>query len=456
MSVAASLDPAQFVSLRSDLQGSLVLPGEPEYEAARRVWNGMIDLRPAGVARCASVQDVVTAIGFARDGGIELAVRGGGHSAAGLGTIEGGLVIDLAALDDVRVDPERRIAHAGGGTLWGGFDAATTAHALATTGGAVSTTGIGGLTLGGGIGYLMRLHGLACDNLIGAELVLADGTVIEVSETERPELLWGLRGGGGNFGVVTRFSYQLHPMHGVVGGPIFYSRDDALPVFRAFREICEAAPDAQGTFYSLRSNRDGAPVTAILSVSMSTDPADAAPVLETLRTVATPTVDLIGPMAYVDLQRLLDPANPPGFPVYWKSHFLGALDDELMRVIVEMSNRAPSPECMILIEHLGGAVGRVVADATAFSHRDAPYDLAIIGRWSNPDAAAANIAWVRDYYDATKPWAAGAYLNYFDTDDGRERIGQIYDAAHYDRLLALKRSYDPDNLFRRNQNIRPM
>lgn len=455
MSVDTLLPSETFDPLRGELAGELILPGDAGYAAARAVWNAMIDAHPAAIARCASTADVVAAVNFGREQGLEIAVRGGGHSAAGLGTCDGGLVIDLGAMHTVDVDPEKRIAVAGGGTTWSQFDAATTAHNLATTGGAISTTGVAGLTLGGGIGYLMRKYGLACDNLIGAEVVLADGSVVTTSETERPDLLWGLRGGGGNFGVATSFSFRLYPMDGVVAGPIFYPREMAAEGLRHYRELTANAPDDQTTFFALLSSPEGAPLTGFVTVSASADPAVGAPTHDKILELGAPVADMVGPMPYVALQSMLDEGFPKGVPVYWKAHFLNGLDDAAIDLIVEWGNRVNSPLSLVLIEHLGGAVGRVPAHATAFAHRHAAYNLAIIARWLDPADADAGIAWARGFHDAMRPFAAGVYMNYLGVGDSRERIREAYDAEVYDRLVALKRQYDPDNLFRRNQNIRP-
>jgi FAD/FMN-containing dehydrogenase len=455
MTVDTLLPAGTFDPLRSVLAGELILPGDAGYDAARAVWNAMIDAHPAAIARCASTADVVAAVNFGRDHELEIAVRGGGHSAAGLATCEGGLVIDLGPMHAVEVDPETRVAVAGGGTTWAQFDAATTAHNLASTGGAISTTGIAGLTLGGGIGWLGRKYGLACDNLIGAEVVLADGSVVTTSETERPELLWGLRGGGGNFGIVTSFTFRLHPMDGVVGGPIFYPREIAADALRTYRELTASATDDQTTNFGLLSSPEGDPLTGFIAVSASADPAVAAPMHEKILELGPPLADMVGPMPYVALQSMLDPAFAVGIPVYWKAHFLNELDDAVMELIVDWGTRMNSPLSLVLIEHLGGAVARVSADATAFAHRRATYNLAILGRWLDPADADAAIAWVRGFHDALRPYAAGVYTNYLGVGDGRERVREAYDEAAYDRLVALKREYDPENLFHRNQNIRP-
>ena len=455
MTVETLLSSDTFDPLRAALVGELILPDDASYGAARTVWNAMIDVHPAAIVRCASTADVVAAVTFGSQQGLEIAVRGGGHSAAGLAVCEGGLVIDLGPMHTVAVDPEHRIAVAGGGTTWSQFDAATTAHHLATTGGAISTTGVAGLTLGGGIGWLMRVYGLACDNLIGAEVVLADGSVVTTSESERPELLWGLRGGGGNFGVVTSFTFRLHPIDGVVAGPIFYPRELAPKALRHYRELTASAPDDQTTFFGLLTSPEGAPMTAFITVSASADPSVAVPTHTQILELGVPLADLVGPMPYVAVQSMLDDGMVAGIPVYWKAHFLNGLDDAAIDLIVDWSNRAESPLSLVLIEHLGGAVARVAADATAFAHRHATYNLAIIGRWLESADAETTIAWARGFHEAITPYAAGVYMNYLGVGDGQERVREAYDAEVYERLVALKREYDPTNLFHRNQNIRP-
>lgn len=456
MTLDTLLPSGTFDSLRGALTGELILPGDAAYDSARAVWNAMIDARPAAVVRCATTADVVASVNFGREHGLEIAVRGGGHSVAGLSSCQDGLVIDLGPMHAVEVDPAKQIAVAGGGTTWSQFDAATTAHSLATTGGAISTTGIAGLTLGGGIGYMMRKYGLACDNLIGAEVVLADGGVVTTSETERPELLWGLRGGGGNFGIVASFTFRAHPMDGVVAGPIFYPRELAVDALRHYRELTASAPDDQTTFFALLSNPEGAPLTGFVTVSVSADPAVAAPTHEKILELGPPLADMVGPMPYVALQSMLDAGFASGIPVYWKAHFLNGLDDAAIDLFVDWGNRATSPLSIVLIEHLGGAVGRVPAHATAFAHRHATYNLAIISRWLDPADADAAITWARGFHEAIAPYAAGVYMNYLGVGDDGDRVREAYDDEVYARLTALKRAYDPENLFHRNQNIRPV
>jgi FAD/FMN-containing dehydrogenase len=434
--------------------GDLLLASNPRYEEARQVWNGMIDRRPAAIARVHTVDDVVAAVRFAREHGLPIAVRGGGHNAAGLAVVDDGLVVDLTEMNQVEVDAERRIARAGGGATWGDFDAATQAYGLATTGGAISMTGIGGLTLGGGLGYLMRSRGLACDNLIGATVVLADGSVVHTSETERPELLWGLRGGGGNFGIVTEFEYRLYPLDGVYAGLLIHPRERAVEALRAYRDLTQAAPDELTTFFALLNTPEGAPVAAYLLASAGDADAGeraAAP----FRAFGEAIADVVAPMPYVALQQMLDEAFQPGPPVYWRSHFLTGLPDEAIETIVAGANAAPSQLSNVLIEHLGGAVSRVGNDDTAFDHRDAEYNFAIIAKWLDPAEAEANIAWARGLWEAMQPYARGAYVNYLGVGDAPERVRAAYSPQKYARLAALKRQYDPENVFRYNQNIPP-
>lgn len=454
MTATSLLQAVPWSDLDQAIGGALVLPDDATYDVARRVWNGMIDRRPAAIARCRTVDEVVAAVRFAREHDIPIAVRGGGHNAAGLAIIDDGLVIDLSEMNAVEVDPERRIARAGGGATWGDFDAATQAHGLATTGGAISMTGVAGLTLGGGLGYLMRKHGLACDNLIGAQVVLADGSVVATSETERPELLWGLRGGGGNFGVVTEFVFQVHPLDGVVGGLILHPRERAAEALRTYRDLTASAPDELVAFCGLLSAPDGAPLVAyVLAYSGEADGAE--PALAGYRAFAEPIADLVAPIPYTALQQMLDEGMAPGPSVYWRSHFLTGIPDEAIDILVAAANAAPSPLNVVLVEHAGGAVSRMSREDSAFDHRDAEYNLAIVARWLDPADAEVNIAWARDLWDAMRPYARGVYVNYLGVGDAPDRVRDAYSPAKFARLAALKRQYDPENVFRANQNIAP-
>jgi FAD/FMN-containing dehydrogenase len=458
--MATSLRPSSsfaslpWATLEAAIGGELILPDHPHYAEARQVWNGMIDRYPAAIARCRTVDDVVAAVRFAREHGLEIAVRGGGHNAAGLAVNDDGLVIDLAEMNQVDVDPERRIARAGGGATWADFDAATQAHGLVATGGAISMTGIAGLTLGGGLGWLMRKYGLACDNLIGAQVVLADGSVVTTSETERSELLWGLRGGGGNFGVVTEFVFRLHPLEGMYAGLILHPRARATAALQHYRDQTAADPDELTAFCALLTTPDGAPVVAYV-IAYAGDAVAGEGAVARYRAFGEPIADMVGPMPYVALQQMLDEGFAPGPHVYWRSHFLTGLPDEAIDILVAGANAAPSPLSAVLVEHAGGAVARVGQDETAFDHRDAEYNLAIIARWLDPADTDANVSWARGVWDAMQPYARGVYVNYLGVGDGAERVREAYSPAKYARLATLKREYDPENAFRRNQNIPP-
>jgi FAD/FMN-containing dehydrogenase len=441
-------------ALAAAIGGDLLLPDNARYEEARQVWNGMIDRRPAAIARVRTTEDVVAAVRFAREHELEVAVRGGGHSAAGLAVVDDGLVIDLTEMNQVQVDPERSAARAGGGATWRDFDAATQAHGLATTGGVISTTGVGGLTLGGGLGVLMRSRGLACDNLIGAEVVLADGSVVRTSETEWPELLWGLRGGGGNFGVVTELEFRLYPQGDMYAGLIIYPRDRAVEALRTYREHTAVAPDELNTFIALLNTPDGVPVVAFIP-AFAGDVAAGEAAVAGYRSMGEPIADLVGPMPYVALQQMLDDGFQAGPHVYWRSHFLTGIPDEAIDILVAGANAAPSPMSSVLIEHLGGAVARVGKEETAFDHRDAEYNFAVIAVWTDPEEADANIAWARELWNAIQPFARGVYVNYLGVGDDTDRVRAAYGPEKYARLAALKREVDPENLFRRNQNIPP-
>ena len=444
----------EYSALRGGHRGEVIDPTHASYDEARRVWNGMIDRRPALIARCNDLDDVVAAVNFARGQGLPIAVRGGGHSAAGLAVGDGALVIDLAAFNDVVVDPATQTARAGGGTKWGGFDAATSAHGLATTGGAISTTGIAGLTLGGGLGFLMRQYGLACDNLRAAEVVTAQGEIVRASASENQELLWGLRGGGGNFGVVTSFEYDVHPVPEVTAGMLIHPADRAREVLQFYREACATAPDELVLFAALLSSPEGMPIAAIIPC-YSGPSENAEAVVGPLRAFGPPVAGEVGPMPYPVMQSMLDDGFPSGLQVYWTGHFLTGLPDEAIETALDAFGRIPSPLSAILFEQLGGAVARVGRDETAFDHRDAAFNLAIISRWTSPEEAEASIAWTRDLSAAMKPFARGAYVNYLGVGDATDRVRAAYGDAKYNRLADLKAQFDPENLFRFNQNIAP-
>ena len=459
---AITLDNQALAHLARALRGELIRPGDAAYEGARRVWNGMIDRRPALIVRCAVPEDVIAAVGFARENGLLVAVRGGGHNVAGNATCDGGLVIDLAPMRGVSVDAERRTARAEGGARWGELDAAAAAYGLATTGGAVSTTGIAGLTLGGGVGWLARKHGLTCDNLRAIAIVTADGRLLTANEREHADLFWAVRGGGGNFGVVTAFEYRLHPLTTVLGGMVLHPIERAGEALRFFRAFAANAPEELSTlFYFFVA----APVTFLppelhnrplagLAVCYAGDPVEGEEVVRPLRQFGPPLVDEIRPMPYTEMQRLIDAGSPPGLRNYWKAGFLRGLDDEAIAAIAAHLARAGTPGPFLEVFQFNGAVNRVAPDATAFAHRAAQFDLTIGAKWTDPAADTRQIGWVRDCYTALEPFTTGGvYVNYLG-NEGEERVRAAY-GANYDRLAAIKASYDPDNLFRLNQNITP-
>jgi FAD/FMN-containing dehydrogenase len=436
-------------------RGDLLRPGNEGFDAARVVWNAMIDRRPAAIARCRSVDDVQSAIRFARDNDLPIAIRGGGHNAAGLAVCDGGLVIDLRGMRDVVVDPTARTARAGGGATWGDFDTAAAAHGLATTGGLVSTTGIAGLTLGGGLGWLMRSYGMACDNLIGAEVVTADGQVVHASASENPDLFWALRGGGGNFGVVTTFEFQLHKVSTVLGGALFYPLARARDVLRFYRDFVRTAPDALTVFAAMMHSPDGHPVCAMaMCYNGPVDEGERA--IKAIRDFEAPIAGEVGPIPYTALQTMLDAAFPGGLQVHWRSEFLASIPDALIEALVSTYERVPSPLSAILIEQFGGAVHRVAADSTAFDNRDADFNLVIVSRWADPAAAERNVVWARATSDAARPFTNGrVYVNYIGVGEAPDRVRAAFGPEKFDRLARVKRQYDPRNVFRINQNIPP-
>lgn len=436
----------------SGLNGKLIRPSDPDYDEARTIWNAMIDRRPAMIARCATTEDVVRAVHFARENRQPLAVRSGGHNVSGYAVCDGGLVVDLSRMKEIRVDSERRIAIAQAGVTWGELDQATQAAGLATTGGVVPSTGIAGLTLGGGFGWLMRKHGLACDNLLGVEVVTSDGQVIRADANQNPDLFWGLRGGGGNFGIVTRFEYRLHPVGEILGGVIVHPLDRAAEVLRFYRKFVDGAPDELAAFAGLTSGPDGTPM-ALVAPAYFGPPDEGERVLRSLREFGAPVADQVKRMRYLELQGLFGAAYPPGLRNYWKSNFLIDLSNEAIETMIREFRAVPSPRTAVVLEYLGGAVARVGREETAFDARDARFNFTITSVWTEPAADEANIKWARELWNAMEPFSAGrVYVNYLGEEP--ERVREAY-GSKYDRLVELKRKYDPENLFRFNQNIRP-
>ena len=456
MGSGTPLSEASINEFSTRFSGDVIRPDSPTYDAVRSVWNAMIDRRPAFIAQCKTVDDVQQAIRFARNENLPIAVRGGGHNAAGLGVVDDGIVVDLGPMRDVVVDPARRTARVGGGATWGEFDAAAAAHGLATTGGAVSTTGVAGLTLGGGLGWLMRSYGMACDNLIGADVVTADGQVVHASATENADLLWALRGGGGNFGVVTTFEFQLHPVSTVFGGILVYPFDQVRDVMRLYRDVTKDAPDALTIFAAMLHAPDGAKVCALV-ICYNGNAADGEKAIKAIRDYKIqPVAGEVGTIPYTAMQRLLDDGMPKGLNVHWRGDFVSSLPDDLIEASVSAFAKAQSPLNVILIEQFGGAVSRVASDATAFDQRDATFNLVIISRWTNPADADVNVSWARATSDAAKPFTNGrVYVNYIGAGEASDRIRAAYSPEKFTRLASIKQKYDPMNVFRINQNIPP-
>jgi FAD/FMN-containing dehydrogenase len=461
---ASAIPEAQIRALRSATRGTMIAPQDPEYEGARKVWNGMVDRHPALILRCEDTQDVVAGVNFARQNRLPLAIRGGGHNVAGFGTCDGGLVIDLSLLKGVKIDSRNKSARAQGGLTWGEFDTATQEHGLATTGGLVSTTGIAGFTLGGGIGWLMRKHGLAADNLLAAEIVSARGERLRISDDEHPDLFWGLRGGGGNFGIVTEFTYRLHAVGpNIFGGAVFYPLARAGALLRLYRDWVKGLPDELTSMVAFLTAPPAPfvpePLQGSLMVSVALchvgDMDKGADLVQPLRDFGPPAIDLLGPQPYVALQGMFDAAAPPGMQNYWKSSYLPSLSDSAIAVLEHHAQRMKSPLSAIHVQHLEGAVARVDPDATSFGYRQAPFVLNVIGTW--PDAAEneEQIAWVRGTWAAMREHSMdGAFLNFLGADEA-SRVTAAYGAAKYKRLRELKQEWDPTNLFHINQNIAP-
>ena len=449
--------------LRERVRGEVISPHDEGYEQARRVFNAMIDRRPRVVVRCANAGDVMAAVNFAQGNKIDLAVRGGGHSVPGFGTCDDGVVVDLSRMRAVRVDPRARTARAEGGATWGDFNHATHAFGLATTGGVVSTTGIAGLTLGGGIGHLARGFGLSCDNLVSADVVTADGRFLVASDRENEDLFWAIRGGGGNFGVVTALEYKLRPVENIYGGVMFYELSEAANVLRFYRDFIADAPEELGAFPAFQiapplpfipTNRHGDTFIAI--VACWAGPVDRGErAFKPFHDLAPVVAELVGPMPYPALNSAFDALYPPGqLQHYWKANFVTELTDDAITAHLKHGPEVPVVNSTVHIYPINGACHRVSSEATAFAYRHANFATVIAGMWPDPDQNEANIRWVRDYYEATAPHSeAGGYVNFMAGDD-QDRIKDNY-KGNYERLVKIKRKYDPENLFHLNQNIRP-
>ncbi len=457
--------PAEAIeSLRTSLRGSLCLPGEPGYDAARTIWNAMIDRRPAAIVRAAGAADVIRAVSVAREHDLLLAVRGGGHNIAGNAVCDGGLMIDLSPMKSVRIDPVARTARVEPGVTLGEFDREAQAFGLATPVGINSTTGIAGFTLGGGFGWISRKHGLTVDNLLAADVVTADGKLLHANERENPDLFWAIRGGGGNFGVVTSFEYRLHPVGPeVLAGLIVHPLSAAQEVLDGYRRFVASAPDDVTAWVVLRQapplpflppEVHGKEIV-VLAVCAIGDRAAAEKAVAPLRALGKPIADVIGPTPFVGWQTAFDPLLTPGARNYWKSHDFKKLDDGLVRVVLDAIGRLPTGDCEVFIGNLGAAVNRVAADATAYPHRDVEFIMNVHTRWNDPGQDQKCIAWARELFDASAPFATGGvYVNFMPEDEAKRVEGGAYD-GNYARLAKLKAKYDPNNLFRMNQNIKP-
>jgi FAD/FMN-containing dehydrogenase len=448
--------------LREQVRAPIITAEDSAYDEVRTVHNGMFDRHPRVIVRAEQVADVIGAVNFARDAGLDLSVKGGGHSAPGFGTNDDGVVIDLSLMRHVHVDPGTRTARAGGGATWGDFNYATHAYGLATPGGIISTTGIGGLTLGGGIGYLTRGYGLSIDNLLSAEVVTADGRVVTASKDDHADLFWALRGGGGNFGVVTQFEFQLHPVDDVYVGIFFYELDAAGDLLRFYRDFIKDAPEAYGCFPAFQiapplefipAHRHGDTFCAAI-VHWAGPIEQGETAMKPFRDLAPVVAEMVGPMPYPALNTAFDPLYPKGFRSYWKGNFVTELTDAAIEQHLIFGPKVPEVSATMHLYPINGACHRMQADETAFAYRDATFATVIVAAWQDPAADAERIQWVRDYYQATAPHSEiGGYINFMAADD-QGRIEDNY-LGNYPRLVEVKRTYDPDNLFHINQNISP-
>ena len=456
------IDQATIEEFKLNLRGQLILPGDEDYDEACKIYNAMIERRPGLIARCADVGDVMAAVNFARENDVLVAIRGGGHNGPGLGTCDDGLVIDMSAIKYTRVDPQARTVQVGGGCTSGDVDHATHAFGLAVPTGVVSTTGVGGLTLGGGHGYLTRKYGLTIDNLLGADMVLADGSFVTVSAEENPDLFWAIRGGGGNFGVVTEFRFQLHPVHTIVGGPTLWHQEQTTEVMQWFRDFMQEAPEDLYGFLAILMVPPGPPFPEELHMKKMcgvvwcyTGPEEKAEeVFQPIRDFGPPAMYGIQPMPYPALQTAFDALYPPGLQWYWKGDFVNELTDEAIDLHVKHGFEMPSWLSAMHLYPIDGKPNEVGPEETPWGHRQAKWSEVIVGVDSDPANTEAISAWAREYWEALHPHSAGgAYVNFM-MEEGEERVKATY-GANYERLSTIKQKYDPANLFRVNQNIKP-
>ena len=447
------VDPGRVRVFTNGFRGTVIRPGDKDYESARRIWNASIDKRPGIIARCAGVADVIDTVNFARNNDLLLAIRGGGHNVAGRALCDGGVVVDLSRMKGVFVDPKQRVARVQAGATLGDVDRETHVHGLAVPAGVVSKTGIAGLTLGGGVGWLVRKYGLTCDNVLSFELITAEGQLLTVNDEEHPDLFWALRGGGGNFGVVTSFEYRAYPVHTVLGGMIIHPRERATEVLKFYREFTESAPEELTVYSGLIFSPDGDPVVAIVACYCG-DLTRGEEVLRPLREFGTPLMDTIEPIPFPKMQAILDDAFQDGTLNYWKSTFVSELGDEVIQLLIDRAQEMTSPLSAVIIEYYGGAASRVPVADTAFGHRDAQYDIGIMAQWTDPAESDQQTAWARNLADALQPFSSGAYLLNFLGEESDSVIKAAF-GPNYERLVAVKNKYDPTNFFRINQNIPP-
>jgi len=458
-----TLPPASIANLKSKVKGNVILPEDPGYPEARRIWNAMVDRRPAVIIQCADAGDVPHSIAFARDNGLEISIRGAGHNIAGNAVCDNGAMIDFSRMRNVRVDGEKRRAHVEPGATLADVDKATQAHGLATPLGINSTTGIAGLTLGGGFGWLTRKYGLTIDNLLSAEMVTANGNHIRASEKENAELFWAIRGGGGNFGVVTRFEFKLHPVGPeIVAGLLVFPFGQARQVLSKYREFAKSAPEDINVWAVLRkapplpflpADVHGREVV-VLAVFYTGDKNGSQKLIEPLRRFGNAHGEHIGVQPYAQWQQAFDPLLTPGARNYWKSHNFTEVNDGALDAIIQFAGKLPTPQCEIFLGLIGGAANRIPVDATAWGHRDTQFVLNVHGRWDDSADDKRCIAWAREFFKASAPYAsAGAYINFM-TADETDRVAAAYGSS-YARLAQIKRKHDPDNIFHMNQNIKP-
>lgn len=441
--------------LQAHFRGEVITPGHAGYDAARQIWNGMIDRRPAAIARCTGPADVAAAVRFASENDLYPAIRAGGHNVAGLAMLDGGLVIDVTPMKGISIDRKAMTATAQTGHTWGTFDRETQMHGLATTGGLISTTGIAGLTLGGGIGWLMGRCGLVCDNTLSYDVITADGSLVTASANEHPDLFWALKGGGGNFGVVTSITYRMYPITQVLSGMLVYPRAMSAQVLRRFRDFAEAGlPDELILYCGIVTTPDGFPAIALIPCYCGDDLAEGERLLAPLRKFGPPVADMVGRMPYLALQQMLDAAAPYGIRSYWKSSYLAGLPDDAIEACAAATAATSSPRSLVMIEHAHGRATAPAPDATAFGSRSHAFDLVILSLWSDPAEDQTHIDWTRDTFRTMQPWAAGSvYVNALSEDEA-ERTPEAYGPNH-SRLRRVKAQYDPGNRFRHNQNIKP-